>query len=211
MHGPLRFGIVAVATAVALTSATACSAGTVHPTATAQTPPVGASPPGFGGTDLAWIQVTIAMEEQLLPLLDLVPTHSTNPDIATLASRTHTTAADDLARLRTLHDRAGLPAQNPHEGMPMPGMVSAADLDRAATLDGSRFDAFALTKVEEYARQCVALAGSESAYGAEPQTVALAGRIQAHGTQILTMLPTFRPDTPATPSDDIPSGSTPAA
>jgi hypothetical protein len=88
-----------------------------------------------------------------------------------------TVTETELALLRSLHDEAGLPAQNPHEGMPMPGMVTPQELARARTLTGAAFEKVANAKVHEYLEQGLNLARSEAKAGAEPRTLKLASSI----------------------------------
>lgn len=130
--------------------------------------------PAFNGTDTAWIEVLIAMDEQLEPLLALAPRHTRTAAVTGLATQVGAVVTPELTTLRSLHDRAGLPAGNPHEGMEMPGMVTADQLAGASKLDGTAFDAYLRKRVVEHLRQSEALARSELKAGAEPATRALA-------------------------------------
>jgi uncharacterized protein (DUF305 family) len=141
-------------------------------------PAVGGAANTFGGTDMAWIQLTIAMDESLLPLLDLVPSHGDDMAIRALAAQVKTHQEAELATLRQLHDQAGLTADNPHKGMPMPGMVSGDDLAEARAAHGPAFDALLLTHLRAHLDQGVSLATSEQKAGVEPRTVALAKQVQ---------------------------------
>ncbi len=147
----------------------------------------------FGGTDRAWIEVNIAMDEQMRPLLDLVPQRAADPAVMALAIQVRAFTDTELPALRLLHDQAGLPTQNPHEGMPMPGMVTAAEVAEAATLRGTEFDALTVKKVKEYLVQGVNLAQSETKYGVEPRTRALAANGLSARNQTLSSVPTPQP------------------
>ncbi|HKN98022.1 MAG TPA: DUF305 domain-containing protein [Pseudonocardiaceae bacterium] len=153
----------------------ACGSAAGGPAAPASAP--AAASPGFGGTDLAWVQITIAMDEQLVPLLDLAPTHSRRADVIALADAVERTCAQELSVLRRLHDQARLPAGNPHEGMPMPGMVTPAQVTAAAATRGGTFDTLLLRDLTGHLRQGVQLATSERTAGVEPQTLALARQV----------------------------------
>ena len=176
----------AVATVIVLLGMAGCAGS--EPAA-----PVPASPAtataAFGGTDLAWIEVTIAMDEQLLPLLDLVPQHGSDKAVSALAAGLRTFTNTELSALRSLHDQAGLSAQNPHEGMPMPGMVTADEVAHAATLSGTAFDKFVRQKITEGLRQGKSLAESERKYGVEARTRALATDGGSTRTRMLSALP----------------------
>jgi uncharacterized protein (DUF305 family) len=128
----------------------------------------------FGGTDLAWIEITIAMDEQLLPLLQLVPQRSGSPGVQALALQVQAFTTAELSSLRALHDQAGLPAVNPHEGMAMPGMVTPQQVTDAQALTGKRFDADVVKAIQGHLEQGQNLAESEDKSGVEPQTRALA-------------------------------------
>jgi hypothetical protein len=142
----------------------------------------------FGGTDLAWIEISIAMDEQVLPLLELVPAHTRNPDVRGLALRVQAFTDNELSTLRALRDQAGLPAQNPHEGMPMPGMVTPDQVSRVAALTGATFDAAVVEQLRAYLEQGRNLAGSEQESGVESQTRALASQAGRTRTKALSSI-----------------------
>jgi uncharacterized protein (DUF305 family) len=179
VHSPARHTLACLLTA-ALLSVTACGDSGARAGSVPSTPAVGASsgaPGFFGGTDLAWVAINIAMDEQLMPLLDLVPTHSSNPAVKTLATQVRAFHEDELSTLRKLHDQAKLPTENPHEGMPMPGMVTPDQVTAAAATHGPAFDKLLLQRLSEHLTQGVSLAKSEQKAGLEPQTLALAVRV----------------------------------
>ncbi|GIE92890.1 DUF305 domain-containing protein [Paractinoplanes rishiriensis] len=128
----------------------------------------------FGGTDRAWIEINIAMDESLLPLLELVPSRSGSPDVQAVALQVQAFTEAELSALRELHAQAGLPRVNPHKSMPMPGMVTPDQVSKAAKATGEEFDTLVLRALEEHLTQSRQLAGSEENSGAEPQTRALA-------------------------------------
>jgi uncharacterized protein (DUF305 family) len=188
MHSARRRLLACALTATAIFAAAACgddsragapASGAGQP-ASAATTPATASPgaPGvFGGTDLAWVELSIAIDEQLLPLLDLAPAHGAGPGVRKLAADVKTSAAAELATLYKLRDQAKLPSQNPHEGMEMPGMVTPEQVTQAAQTTGAGFDSLLLLHLKEAFEQGVNLATSETRAGIEPQTVALAKQV----------------------------------
>jgi uncharacterized protein (DUF305 family) len=135
------------------------------------------APGFFGGTDLAWVEINIALDEQLMPLLDLVPTHSASTDVKALAAQVRAFHQEELGTLRRLRDQAKLPAENPHEGMPMPGMVTPDQVTEASKASGAGFDTLLLKRLNEHLTQGVSLAKSEQKAGIEPQTLALAAQV----------------------------------
>jgi Domain of unknown function (DUF305) len=148
---------------------------------------------GFGGTDLAWIEINIAMDEQLLPLLELAPKRTA--DAATLALTTQVKAFTEaeLGVPRQLHARAGLPDENPHEGMPMPGMVTPEKVSEASRLAGAAFNQTVAQLVRAHLEQGQSLARSEDKSGVEPQTRALALQILRTRALTLSTIPSDAP------------------
>ena len=150
--------------------------------------PTGAQPAPtsmFGGTDLAWIEISIAMDVEVVPLLDLASTRAADAGVRRLAADLETSAVGELVMLRQLHDAARLPARNPHEGMPMPGMVTADQVAAAGHATGHAFDALLLSDVTAHLNQGFRLATSETKAGVEPRTLALARRVLASRTAFL--------------------------
>jgi uncharacterized protein (DUF305 family) len=140
----------------------------------------------FGGTDLAWIEINIAMDEQLLPLLGLVPQRSGSPGVQALALQVEAFTNAELSTLRVLRDQAGLPKANPHEGMEMPGMVTPQQVADAKSLTGKPFDADVVKAIEAHLEQSQNLAESEDKSGIEPQTRALALQVLRNRDAALT-------------------------
>ncbi|BBH69049.1 hypothetical protein ACTI_57340 [Actinoplanes sp. OR16] len=128
------------------------------------------------------------MDEQLLPLLDLVPTHSADTVLRELSEQLRTRTDEELTALRTLHDAAGLPAENPHKGMPMPGMVTPEQVTEAAATTGDTFDTLARTHLSAHAKQCANLIGSLLKTDSPPQVVTLAGVMRTNAEFVLTTL-----------------------
>jgi uncharacterized protein (DUF305 family) len=140
----------------------------------AQETPAATTATQFGGTDLAWIQINIAMDEQLLPLLELVPQRSGSPGLQALALQVQAFTSAELSTLRSLRGQAGLPPANPHQGMAMPGMVTPQQVTDAQALTGKPFDADVIKVIRAHLEQSQNLAESEDKSGVEPQTRALA-------------------------------------
>lgn len=139
----------------------------------------------FGGTDLAWLEINIAMDEELLPLLALAPQNSQDPHVLALTAQVKAFTSTELSALRALHDQAGLPAENPHEGMPMPGMVTPELVTQATSLRGTAFDTLLVKQIRAHLEQGSKLAESESKAGIEAQTLALAAQVIATRTKVL--------------------------
>jgi uncharacterized protein (DUF305 family) len=174
-----------------LLGAAACDAGTVAATpAVVASSSAPGSPGFFGGTDLAWVEITIAMNEEVLPLLGLASTRSSDDGLRTLAAEVKTGHEQELGVLRQLHDQAKLPSTNPHKGMPMPGMVTPEQVTEAAATTGAAFDKLLARHLRAHFEQGAKLADSERKAGVEPQTKSLATQVIASRDRFLAALPT---------------------
>src|SRR4051794_7115306 len=99
MKARRRPTVAAVVAVAALAGAAGCG-----PQAPRPTTPVAI---GFGMTDRAWIEITIAMDEQLRPLLALAPERTADPAVTSLVGKVLALTDTELSTLRGLHDRAG--------------------------------------------------------------------------------------------------------
>ncbi|WP_020522315.1 DUF305 domain-containing protein [Catelliglobosispora koreensis] len=123
---------------------------------------------GFNGTDIAWIQLMIAMNEQVLPLLDL-----TTGELRTPAMTVRAGHVEELTRLKALRKQAGLSEVNLHAGHVMPGLVTEDDL-RASATDKTRL----VSEVIEHLEQRILLAKGVSSSGTSKGVKSLAQAIE---------------------------------
>jgi uncharacterized protein (DUF305 family) len=142
----------------------------------------------FGGTDLAWVEITIAMDEQLLPLLDLSKGRAANAAVVAFSERVQEFTTTELTSLRALHDQAKLPSGNPHEGMLMPGMVTPEQVTAAKTASGKAFDTELVKLVRAHLVQGTSLADSELKAGVEPQTLKLARQVLSNRSKAMAQI-----------------------
>ncbi|MGS2618857.1 DUF305 domain-containing protein [Micromonospora sp. LZ34] len=158
--------------------------------APAAVPPAGTAGEAgaFNATDVAWLQLHVAMTERLLPVLDLVPARTTDPAWQRLAARVATTHRADLARSRRLLADSGAPATNPHEGHDMPGMVTAEELAALRAATGVPLHQLLARHLRAHLAQAVRLAAAEQHAGAHPATTALAAAIARESRSALARL-----------------------
>ncbi|WBB53376.1 DUF305 domain-containing protein [Verrucosispora sp. WMMD573] len=210
MRGPLA------ALLAALLLVTGCDAGTPPitgtPTATGPAPLSTGSPPAlapaasppsavgsptavlpgptghFSATDIAWLQLSVAMAERLLPMLDLVPDRTTDPAWRRLAIRIGTSERTHLTRSRRLLADSGAPVVNPHEGHDMPGMVTDAELTALRSVTGRTFHHLVAGHLRAHLTQSVRIATAERRVGTDPATIALAAAVVRAGTADLARL-----------------------
>jgi uncharacterized protein (DUF305 family) len=154
-----------------------CGAGA--PAAPATAPPVPAVAATPSGTDVAWLQLLIAMNERLLPVLDLAPDRAADPALAALAGEVRAARAEELALMHGIAERAVLPTTNPHEGHDMPGMVTADQLRALQRARGPAFDRLFAAALTAHLDQAARLCAAEQRSGADPATQQLARRVGA--------------------------------
>ncbi|MEV2239375.1 DUF305 domain-containing protein [Micromonospora sp. NPDC049891] len=151
----------------------------------------------FNGTDIAWLQLTVAMAERLLPMLALVPNRTTDPSWERLTTRIEATERTHLTRSRRLLADSGAPVTNPHEGHDMPGMVTDAELTALRSASGRAFHQLLAGHLRAHLTQSVRIATAERQGGDHPATTALAAAVVRAGTADLARLD--RLDPPPTP------------
>ncbi|MFC5097849.1 DUF305 domain-containing protein [Amycolatopsis plumensis] len=151
-----------------------CATGMHSHSGNTSTPAAASS---FTTTDRAWIEITIAMDEQLVPMLGLVDSRTGTAAVRDLGREADASTKAELLDLRRLHDQAGLPAENPHKGMEMPGMVSSDQVAQAGALRDADFDSYFKKCLRDHLEQKERLALGEKSSGKEAQTVSLAARV----------------------------------
>jgi uncharacterized protein (DUF305 family) len=162
--------------------ALALAAGCGQPAPTPAAPPQAgvATPPvtGFNGTDIAWLQLMIPMNEQALRLLELVPARHPAPETRQLAELVGAGYRTELDQLRTLRTQAAVPATNLHEGHDMPGLMTADELHAAGNARGAALDRLVAAQLRENFQQSILLCHGERTSGAHRATKALAAAIE---------------------------------
>ncbi|THA28876.1 DUF305 domain-containing protein [Streptomyces sp. A1277] len=168
-----------------------------HPPAPASAPPASAppasAPPASGApadpTDAAWVQLMTPMNEQAVALLSLAVDRAGDAGVRRWAAGLLASQNGELARLRPLLARMGLPDTNVHEGHDMPGMVTADDLARARTVKDAAFDRFLVAQLEDHLRQSAEVSRSETEAGTRPDAKRLAADLVAARRTELDRLP----------------------
>ncbi|GAA1885759.1 DUF305 domain-containing protein [Asanoa iriomotensis] len=132
---------------------------------------------GPNTTDIAWLQLLIAMNERLLPIFDLVPSRSGDPAVQLYASVARRAREAELESLRKLAAGVTMPSDNPHLQHDMPGMPTAAQRDEMTRSSGKAFDrgfaAAMIAHLDQTSRLCT---GEQNA-GADPAFRSLAESI----------------------------------
>ncbi|MGW6793899.1 DUF305 domain-containing protein [Streptomyces chartreusis] len=137
---------------------------------------ISASRGSLTATDIGWIQLMIAMDDQARHILQLAPERSDSTDLKGWAADTTEHHRAELATLRALLAEAAIPDDNPHEGHDMPGMVNTRELQALTTARGPHFDRLLRSAMLEHFTQARKLAASvrKAEASAEVKLVALA-------------------------------------
>ncbi|WP_327287486.1 DUF305 domain-containing protein [Streptomyces sp. NBC_01198] len=131
-------------------------------------------------TDLAWAQLLKPMDEQVMAMVQLAPSHAAAPAVRQLAQRISPDVAAELASLDGLLRSAGQdPAVNVHEGHHMPGMMTVDELTSLGESQGAAFDRLFLRRLRDHGEQAARLAALEGQAGSDPASRALARTIAA--------------------------------
>ncbi|GIH01980.1 DUF305 domain-containing protein [Rhizocola hellebori] len=161
--------------------------------APAAAPPVSAGPsPSIMvavTTDVAWTQLVLALDERILTVLDLTPTHSRDAGVIALSADIAAQHRSEIELLRGNLFAMGAKDDNPHAEHEMPGMVTATTFAELKQANGSSFDQLLSASLRAHLTQCVSLAQSELKAGTHAATRALAAAVQESRERDLSRLP----------------------
>ncbi|WUT00340.1 DUF305 domain-containing protein [Streptomyces sp. NBC_00708] len=155
---------------------------------TQSTPPPATGAPA-DPTDAAWVQLMTPMNESAVALLSLAADRCADAGVRRWAAGLRTSQDGELARMRPLLARMGLPDTNVHEGHHMPGMVTEDDIERARTLKGAAFDRFLVERIGGHLRQTAQVSRSETGAGTRQDAKRLAASLVAARTSEIARLP----------------------
>ncbi|MFI7660065.1 DUF305 domain-containing protein [Micromonospora parva] len=184
--------VVATALAVGLTNgwgrtepAPVASSATTPPAAAVPTVPV-----VLNGTDDAFIQLLIPMNEGALALIDQLDTRpaDADPSLRALLGELRAAHQAELRDLRGLLAAGNVPELNIHAGHQMPGMVTEASLAELRAAPDVEVPSRAAALIRAHLAQTVVLCRGEQTAGGSPELKALAGRIQQARTAELSAL-----------------------
>lgn len=136
--------------------------------------------------DVAFAQGMIPHHRQAVTMARLAEKKATSPRVRALATRIAAAQGPEIATmsrwLRSWGDRVPSGSTG-GMGTSMPGMMSGAQMGRLATSSGATFDQMFLTLMVAHHTGAVAMARTEQADGQDPDTIALAKRIQSAQTR----------------------------
>ena len=154
MAAPL---IRTVAAALLLAAATAC-AGTKEPTEQPSPRPVSRYP--YTEADVRFMSDMIGHHAQALAMAALAPRNEASPEILRLAERLTAGQQDEIGTMERWLRARGKPVPDPHHamhGLPMPGMLTEAQMRELEQARGPEFDRLFLTYMIQHHRGAVAM------------------------------------------------------
>jgi uncharacterized protein (DUF305 family) len=144
----------------------------------------------FNGTDNAFVQLLIPMNEGALALFDHLDARAghVDPDLLALAKRLRATHLGELREMRSLLAAGNLAEENVHEGHQMPGMVTEIGLAelRAAPVSETSVRATALLRA--HLAQTILLCQGHQRSGDSPPLHTLTARMHQDRTAELAEL-----------------------
>lgn len=146
------------------------------------------APVVLNGTDDAFIQLLIPMNEGALALIDQLDTRPADASLRALLGQVRKAHQAELRDLRGLLAAGNVPELNIHEGHQMPGMVTEASLAELRAASDAEVSFRAAGLIRAHLAQTVVLCRGEQTAGGNPELKALAGRIQQTRAAELNML-----------------------
>ncbi|MFG1885943.1 DUF305 domain-containing protein [Micromonospora sp. NPDC049102] len=134
----------------------------------------------LNGTDDAFIQLLLPMDDGVLALIDHLDTlpSAADPALRAVLGDIRTAHRAELVELRRLLAAGNVPEQNIHEGHQMPGMVTDDRLAELRAAPEAEVPSRAVGLLRAHLEQTVVLCRGEQNAGGSPEVKALAGRIQ---------------------------------
>ncbi|MEU8165903.1 DUF305 domain-containing protein [Micromonospora sp. NPDC049004] len=197
-------GVVATLAATALAVGLTRDAGrTDRAAAPASVAPAPTPSVLLNGTDDAFIQLLLPMNEGALAVIDDLDDSPSAADPALRAVLGDIRAAHraESVELRRLLAAGNIPEQNIHAGHQMPGMVTDAALAELRAAPEPEVRSRAVGLIRAHLAQSVVLCRGEQTAGGSPELKMLAGRIQASRAAELDALAGQPGGTAAPPAD----------
>lgn len=147
--------------------------------------PVPTAEQAFNPTDLAWVELMVPMDEQLLRVLGLATRQAADPAVRKLAAQVSAGHRAELAQLVALRTEGGAPTTNLHEGHDMPGMMTEPEIVALSKTRGADFDRIFEKNLKEHLDQSIVVARGIATAGKEPAVKKLAASIEtSRATQL---------------------------
>jgi len=189
---------LALAAALTLTVTLSACAGDTEPAKAPDAVQTAANGDEFADTDVAFATQMIPHHAQALQMVDLTNGRDLDPSVSALAEDIRAAQGPEIEQLvdwltawdepipETARDHENAESGGGMDDMDMPGMMSAAELDELAALDGAAFEQRWLELMVEHHRGAIEMAETEQAGGRFAPAVELAGAIAEGQTAEVT-------------------------
>lgn len=163
--------LVALATALLLTSCTSTESDGHSEHETSDAPAISGEPAGYNAEDVAFATNMIPHHEQAVELSAMVPERSTNPELKTLAEQIAAAQEPEIRAMRVLlvqwnENPDASTGRGEHEGHgDMQGMVDEPTMAKLRTLSGPEFDKLWLESMISHHQGAIEMARAEVANG----------------------------------------------
>jgi uncharacterized protein (DUF305 family) len=163
-------GVVAVAVAMTACGCGGSRDGTAPSASAAQVSSV------HNSQDVMFAQMMIPHHQQAVDMSKMVPSHTTNPTLQTVAIHIQTDQRAEISLLTDFLNRWGEPiVSHAPMAMTMEGMVDPDTMGRLETLRGTDFDTLWITSMISHHRGAITMAEAELAHGQSPDALKAAG------------------------------------
>src|SRR5689334_18527616 len=144
--------------------------------------------PSFNALDLAWIELMIPMDEQLLRVLAMAEKQAADPALRAFATAMAAGHRDEVEKLKLNRTRSGMPVRNPHAGHDMAGMMTEPEIVALGKTSGPAFDRLFAKNVKEHLDESIVLAKDIGSNGKDAAVKYLAESIRTSRSAQLTEL-----------------------
>jgi len=144
--------------------------------------------PSFNALDLAWIELMIPMDEQLLRVLAMAEKQAADPALRAFATAMAAGHRDEVEKLKLNRTRSGMPVRNPHAGHDMAGMMTEPEIVALGKTSGPAFDRLFAKNVKEHLDASIVLAKDIGSNGKDAAVKYLAESIRTSRSAQLTEL-----------------------
>lgn len=147
--------------------------------------------------DVTFVQQMIPHHQQAVGMAELVPGHTTNPEVIELAQRIQKAQAPEIAQMTAWLTKwgAAVPTSMPgmDHGSSMPGMMSPAEMARLEQAEDAEFDRLWLGMMIKHHQGAIDMAKTELSAGRNADVKKLAQQIidaqQAEINEMHALLP----------------------
>lgn len=133
----------------------------------------------FTNADVEFAQGMIPHHQQAVEMAQMVPDEGVSPELVTIADAIEGAQQPEIDQMTTMLKRWGedAPSTGMGEHGSMDGMMSSADMDALASMNGTEFEQMFLIMMIEHHEGAISMAQTELAEGQDPEAQALAQAI----------------------------------